>query len=1324
MSKNRPTHKSDRSDGPGSVPASSAGGTSGSPASGLRKVHLVIFSLVMAAVGASVFSMLQPGVNDPGTATTNDADNSSMTNEEKLDLTRSALAHTENLEMVQADETWTRLHQATPDNASVALNLALNRVLRLDELSSKATNATLDAAQKQDARSKLPNTISAAREAIQAYSSNSADQVTPLWLSARVDLHEASLLPGSMTRSMRNKVYARLTEAIEGELGEKPESMILGGTLIQVLELMEDPIDGLPKEVLPNAARTVGILSDRHPDNLFFAMRAARLNIEARNQAAADVTRRVGKLTSAIKPSLATQTEKIGLTPDGLIDEIVNAVEAKDWSTAESRNMLSFNVLNSSEIVKTDRRRAMPHPLDRLSFDYLRTLSAAAVQETPIAKSQGQLQFERAELKDGEGFDFVQAVDFDLDLDPDLVAGDRDGGLRLFENSDKGWKVVGDLKLDISLAGVIVADLYVVDSSEPGRLRTDRSASTTDKPVSGSRHDTFQYLVAYGDDGVRIVSLDGGAKTDAGERMQMVETETGLADLRGVTAVVTGDLEADGDLDLVCATEHDGVRMFVNRGNRTFFELPAIVDGVDADDPVTSLAIADLDRDLDLDVVTTHGKSGRVGLLENLLHLQFRGRILKDIPAISGASSVTVEDVDGNVSWDLVVVGDTSAAIVFSQTAEAGAWVVDRVQTSESFQQTDNTASSVVADWDNDSWMELLVAGSVSRIGPWGWTAWQELDEFSGLADGVSSWNGVDFDSDGGIDLGFLSGRIVSVAKNKVSPRGHYVDLRFKGIDDNASGRVNHFAIGSVLEVRFGPHYRSRIVTTPATHFGINDFANASSVRAILPNGLTKTIANPTIDSVVEEEQTLKGSCPYLYAWDGQKYAFVTDCLWAAPLGLQVAWDVVAKDRPWEYLKIDGRNIRPKDGRYEFRITEELWEVAYLDKVQLTAVDHPANVEVWTNEKVGPASISEQTLFAFASDERRKVVSARDTKGRDVTKLIEQQDQAFVQGFDRRLRQGLCPPHWVDLDFGNFMGSAKSEGNADESPSVFLVLTGWIMPTDASLNIQIDQNPILPPIEFPSVWVPDTTADSGWRNAIPYMGFPGGKTKTIVVDVTDVLNRDDPRFRIRTSAQIYWDSAEVVVQDQAAETVSHDVELLAARVDFHGFSQAVDHGTRRPDTYDYDQASTSSRWPPLRGRLTGEGDCLDLVREWDDQMVVISSGDEVQLQFATPVEDPPPGWVRDFVLHNVGWDKDADLNTLTGQQTGPLPYRSMLQYPPGISEFQASGEDSVERKASGADGISGAMSVEELNRKHLSRSQTFRSFWYRQGDAPAMRFTH
>ena len=41
----------------------------------------------------------------------------------------------------------------------------------------------------------------------------------------------------------------------------------------------------------------------------------------------------------------------------------------------------------------------------------------------------------------------------------------------------------------------------------------------------------------------------------------------------------------------------------------------------------------------------------------------------------------------------------------------------------------------------------------------------------------------------------------------------------------------------------------------------------------------------------------------------------------------------------------------PRNGKYEVRITEELREVSYLDRIQLIAVDHPAATSIYTNDK-------------------------------------------------------------------------------------------------------------------------------------------------------------------------------------------------------------------------------------------------------------------------------------------------------------------------------------------------------------------------------------
>ncbi len=1262
---------------------------------------------------------------------------------QRLELTRTSLAATESFELARADAGWTRLHEELPDDASTTLNWALNRVLQVDSLAATVGDASAGRAEQTAARAALPGAIGAAREAIARYDSLVGAGAMTLWLSSRVDLREASLLPRSLAKSKRAASLDRLVGAI-GDGSPQPDLDLLGGAMLAAIEPLEDPITGLPPDVLATAATAAAAVATAYPDNLYLVTRAASLLIQDRDPAAAALIRQSRALTSAIDPALRRELQSIGTTPDDLIDQISAAIADNDFDRAAGRSAIWLNVIRGTEIFKSDRRRVTPHPLDRLSFEAISRLSAVVAHQSPIRSPAGPITL-NWQMIDPSPTVLVQTIDHDLDLDVDLVSVDVDQTLRLHRNDGGRWTVTATRQLDWMPTGLITADLYVVDSSDPGRVRR----SGGDSPAG--RHDTVPQLVTYGDQGVVLMSV-------ADDSWQ-VTPDTGLEDVRGVTAAVAGDLEADGDLDLVFATA-DGVRMFVNRGNQTFFELPKLSIG--ADDAISTMAIADLDRDLDLDIITAHRDSGRVGLIENLLHLQFRGRYVDDIPAVAGANELAIEDLDGNVSWDIIVGGRDNVLAAYTQTAAAGRWSVQRTEASAQI-----TAPMVVADLDNDSRMEIFAASGIAKLTADGGIGFQpvgasrqagSLSHNNPRQAGSLSHVAADLDGDGGVDIITATPAGLRVGINTTAGRGHHLALRFKGIDDNATGRVNHYAIGSVLEVRFGPHYRSRIVTRPQTHFGIDGFDAAASVRTIFPNGLTQTVRSPPVDTVVEEEQTLKGSCPYLYGWDGEKYVFITDCLWAAPLGLQVARNVVAPDRPWEYLKIYGSGLKPRDGFYDFRITEELWEVAYFDQVELTAVDHPADVQVWTNEKVGPPSIAEPKIFAFAAGDRHPIVSASDTAGRDVTADIRSIDGKFVQGFDRRLRQGLCPPHWVDLKFRSTEQSEQSHSGSpspllgerglggegmsppprsgvqltpntsppnpivprrgrgqndrsdpsrtiakDKPNQYYLKLTGWILPTDTSLNIQIDQNPDLPPIEWPSVWVPDADSADRWRRAIEVMGFPGGKTKTMIVDVTDVIDPAEPIFRIRTSAQIYWDAAELVVQDEDAEHQVYPTELQFAEVAFHGFSDRTVIDSKQPERFNYQRTSDSAKWPPLAGALSPWGRCENTLRSDDDQMVVIGGGDEIRLRFSVP-KPPPTGWVRDFVLHNVGWDKDADLNTLAGQTIGPLPSRSMGRYPPAVAmRVQDTG-------------------IDAFHAGGLTRTQSYRSFWYRGGLPRGMRF--
>jgi hypothetical protein len=257
--------------------------------------------------------------------------------------------------------------------------------------------------------------------------------------------------------------------------------------------------------------------------------------------------------------------------------------------------------------------------------------------------------------------------------------------------------------------------------------------------------------------------------------------------------------------------------------------------------------------------------------------------------------------------------------------------------------------------------------------------------------------------------------------------------------------------------------------------------------------------------------------------------------------------------------------------------------------------------------------------------------------------------------------QGLTDEWTMEFD----LGDVPDEDVASRNIRLFLI--GWVFPTDTSLNLGIEQNPDMDGPAGPAIEVPDGAG--GWAAVRPFVGFPSGKTKAMVVDISDIFAGSDYRFRIRSSMELYWDHAFFTVDEENADTMTQPCPLLATDLHFRGFSRrtyddnALFRNGRAPEGYDYSAVTTTPRWPTMFGRFTRYGEATPLLADHDDRMVVMGPGDELTIEFAAPTEPVPDGWERDFVLTNIGYDKDADLNTIYGQSSEPFPFRAMSRYP-------------------------------------------------------------
>ena len=271
---------------------------------------------------------------------------------------------------------------------------------------------------------------------------------------------------------------------------------------------------------------------------------------------------------------------------------------------------------------------------------------------------------------------------------------------------------------------------------------------------------------------------------------------------------------------------------------------------------------------------------------------------------------------------------------------------------------------------------------------------------------------------------------------------------------------------------------------------------------------------------------------------------------------------------------------------------------------------------------------------------------------------MRERDDAYVSNLTPSRYQGLVEPHDLTLDLGEDAGRAGT----------VLFLRGWIYPTDASINVALSQQ-TREQTQPPSLEVRDRRGR--WATALPSLGFPSGKDKTIAIDLAGIFPTNDHHVRIRTNMQIYWDHA-FVAQDAPASPV-RITPLKAGSADLHfrGFARTYRRGGRYgPHWFAYDDVSKDAPWRPIEGAVTRFGGVLPLLESADDMYAIMAPGDEVTVEFDTAGAGAlPPGWRRTFLLYTDGWIKDADLNTAFGNTVEPLPFHTIRQYPyaPGDS---------------------------------------------------------
>ncbi|HLO58959.1 MAG TPA: FG-GAP-like repeat-containing protein [Bacteroidales bacterium] len=832
------------------------------------------------------------------------------------------------------------------------------------------------------------------------------------------------------------------------------------------------------------------------------------------------------------------------------------------------------------------------------------------------------------------GITHISASDFDSDGDIDLYAGISDAG------TPKHFLLSNDL------------GRFTDITSKAG---LDHKENEIASRFDDFDNDGFLDLFVMGKEGNMLYRNAGKASFDN------VTGKAKLSSDAGGNKPLFFDADHDGDLDLL-ELKSNGIFLYRNNGDGTFTEQAAKMGLTATNMKAAGAAFGDFDEDGDIDLFVSNETGS------NVLFSNQREGIYKDVTSASGlvseggSSVVTTADINNDGFLDLFVGSVNGTGQLLYLNNHDGTFRRQNSSVLTAFKNL-KVYDARFLDFDNDGFQDLILAG-------------ESADNSSGLVllhnnskGDFTETKGImpeepkaarqlaifDYNDDGDLDLALagMNGKFY-LLRNDGGNNNHYIKMKLMGLKAG-SAKNNHFGIGAKVEVRSGELYQTVVVTDPDVHFGLGNKKQADVVRITWTNGVPQNIFMPNSDQALIEAQTLKGSCPFLYTWNGAEYGFAKDILWRSALGmpLGIMGGTTAygfADASDDYIRISGDQLKPRKGVYSVQVTSELWETIYFDELELIAADHPDSIDILIPEQFTPPPFPGKKVMQVAHP--ILPVTAVDEQGNDMMPCLREKDDVYVAGFTPDKYQGIVNLHELILDPGK-----------TSSATLLLYLQGWIFPTDASINMALSQSDELK-VTAPVIQVLNKSGK--WVTVIDNLGFPMGKDKTVIVDLTGKFLSNDHRVKIVTNMEVYWDHAFFSNAIPQAPVTYTSLNKVSADLHYRGFSKSYRKGGRYgPHWFDYSKVDKEPKWRDLSGKYTRYGNVMPLLEKPDNRYVISNAGDEMTVEFDAKQLPPlPKGWKRDFLIRSVGWVKDGDLNTAFGNQVEPLPFHGMKSYTP------------------------------------------------------------
>ena len=281
-----------------------------------------------------------------------------------------------------------------------------------------------------------------------------------------------------------------------------------------------------------------------------------------------------------------------------------------------------------------------------------------------------------------------------------------------------------------------------------------------------------------------------------------------------------------------------------------------------------------------------------------------------------------------------------------------------------------------------------------------------------------------------------------------------------------------------------------------------------------------------------------KSSCPFVYAHDGQQYRFVGEAYSGA---------IFAPLERDDYLPLPG--IRPHDGQYLLKLSNELQERQFTDLAELWVVTHPAGTQVLLDQRGAVHTLAQPAA----------PLSAVSAAGHDATAQVQAADRSvFLFNEDLPAANGLTltfdrPAQartaklvlraqnslWLDYLYGEFakkFGAMYPAWARHEKTLPAEALHRWLREQELPLRVSIDTG-------------------HGWRPVenIPMVGPLAARDLVVPLDLVDVAG---PQVRVRVEAGfMFWELDYAALDTSPAAPTAVAKSSSQAAVDEKGLDQ-------------------------------------------------------------------------------------------------------------------------------------------------------------------------